>query len=218
MKPSYREGEITLWYDSASTTDIRSRILAEELFKARVVQWNHRRYSLRLEPVFWRALEYQAAARAIRLNQLVGQIAQGADGGNLASHLRCYCLAQAERQAGEATLSPQRRDLLALFDQSPSPAVLLGENGAIRRLNARFAARFEGGDARFLGKSFLRTFRIQTGEPLSRVWHEFADGRQEPLPGRLAHIVKGRVTSASIKLQPIAARRPERFNIVVWIT
>lgn len=191
--------------------------MEEHLLKARVVQWNHRRYSLRLEPPFWRALEFEAAARAIRLNQLVGQIARGSDGGNLASRLRCYCLAQAERRAGEHALSPQRPEMLALFDQSPSPAVILAENGSIRRLNRAFTARFEGAEHRFLGKSFLRSFQVQTAEPVSRAWQQFAEGRTDPLSGRLAHIERGRVSSAAIRLQPISARRPERFNIVVWV-
>ena len=192
--------------------------MTDRQLKARVVQWNHKRYSLRLEPVFWQSLQYQAAARSIRLNQLVGQLAASAEGGNLASHLRCFCLSQAERQAAEAHLAPRANDLLALFDQAPKPAIMLSENGAIRRVNGAFSARYEGGEQHFLGQSFLRAFRVQTAEPLSRAWQAFAEGRREPLHGRLVHIVKGRVTSGRLKMHPIGARRPERFNILVWIS
>lgn len=192
--------------------------MSEFTLKPRVVQWNQKRYSLRLEPVFWRSLERQAASRSIRLNQLVGRLAEEVGEGSLASRLRQYCLAQAEAQGAQTALSARQEDILGLFDQSPSPAALLAQNGSIRRLNAAFAARFEGAEARFLGKSFLRSFQVQTSMPLSRAWQGFVEGRRDPVSGRLAHIARGRVSSATIKLHPISARAPDRFNVVVWLS
>ena len=192
--------------------------MAEDALKPRIVQWNHRRYSLRLEPIFWRSLERQAALRSIRVNQLVGRLAEEGGESSLASRLRQFCLAQAEAKLAESTLSARQEDLLGLFDRSPSPAALLAENGSIRRLNSAFAARFEAAEARFLGKSFLRSFQVQTNMPLSRAWQQFADGRREAIAGRLVHIARGRVSSAHITMHPISAKPPERFNIVVWLS
>lgn len=192
--------------------------MAEDTLKPRIVQWNHRRYSFRLEPIFWRSLERQAAIRSIRVNQLVGRLAEEGGESSLASRLRQFCLAQSEAKLAESAVTARQEDLFRLFDRSPSPAALLAENGSIRRLNAAFSARFEAAEARFLGKSFLRSFQIQTNIPLSRAWQQFADGRGEAVTGRLAHIARGRVTSAQITLHPISAKAPDRFNVVVWLT
>lgn len=192
--------------------------MAEDKLKPRIVQWNHRRYSLRLEPIFWRSLERQAEIRSIRVNQLVGRLAEEGGESSLASRLRQFCLAQTEANLAVSSVSARQEDFFRLFDRSPSPAALLAENGSIRRLNAAFAARFGAAEARFLGKSFLRSFQVQTSIPLSRAWQQFADGRSEAVNGRLAHIARGRVSSAQITLHPISARPPDRFNIVVWLT
>ncbi|MBX9815785.1 MAG: aryl-sulfate sulfotransferase [Proteobacteria bacterium SG_bin5] len=54
--------------------------------------------SISLEPVFWAALEAQAAARNLPLSALIAQIdalrIQAADPPNLASALRCWLFVQ----------------------------------------------------------------------------------------------------------------------------
>lgn len=61
--------------------------------------------SITLEPMFWRALEAAAAARGLPLSALVAQIdavrIEGEDPPNLASALRCWVLADAQRAAAQ---------------------------------------------------------------------------------------------------------------------
>ena len=56
--------------------------------------------SISLEPIFWRALDAQAAARVLPLNALIAEIdavrIRGDDPPNLASALRSWILAQSE--------------------------------------------------------------------------------------------------------------------------
>ncbi|MEM1400148.1 MAG: ribbon-helix-helix domain-containing protein [Pseudomonadota bacterium] len=191
--------------------------MSEDGLKPRVVQWNHKRFSLRLEPIYWRALETQAARRSMGLNALVGRLANSPRQGSLASRLRTFCLTQAERQAAEGHISDRQRDLLDLFDHSPTAGAILAENGTVRRVNPSFTRRFAQDGTDFLGQSFLRAFRVQTSIPLSRIWDQFGEGRREPHGGRLAQISRGRVTTATVTLHPISARKPDRFNVVVWV-
>ncbi|MCB9949322.1 MAG: ribbon-helix-helix domain-containing protein, partial [Rhodospirillaceae bacterium] len=80
-----------------------------EGLKPRIIQADKRRFSLKLEPVFWDALEEIAAARGIRLNRLVAQVAgEAGASSNLASQLRRFCLTEVQRESAEARLGGSR--------------------------------------------------------------------------------------------------------------
>ena len=56
------------------------------------------RTSISLEPEFWAALEAAAAARALSLPRLIGEIDRGRAGRSLSSTLRVFLLDEAGRR------------------------------------------------------------------------------------------------------------------------
>jgi len=56
------------------------------------------RTSISLEPEFWAALEAAAAARALSLPRLIGEIDRGRAGRSLSSALRVFLLDEAGRR------------------------------------------------------------------------------------------------------------------------
>lgn len=192
--------------------------LATEGLKPRIIQADKRRFSLKLEPVFWDALEEIATARGMRLNRLVALIAAEAGGqGNLASHLRRFCLVEAQREAAEARMGGGRLDLGGLLDSSPIPCLLIAANGIVRRENEAFVARFGGFGTRFVGRPFQRHFRFQSAISVAEAWERFSLGEVFTLKGRVVHVAPGRVTTAEARLFPVPARRPVGFHCVLWM-
>ena len=56
--------------------------------RPRILQFNKRRYSIRLEPIFWRVLEDLSQRRSMRLGQFVAELEQSYRGRNFSSFLR----------------------------------------------------------------------------------------------------------------------------------
>ena len=191
---------------------------ADQPLKPRIIQADHRRYSLKLEPVFWAALEEQAQLQGRRLNHLVAEIAREAGpDANLASQLRMFCLTAYQGLQAEREATRQRLDLAGLLDSSPIPALLIAPNMMIRRENAAFSQRFGGEGRRFVGRPVQRFFRLQTAMPLVEAWARFARGEVFAVRGRLIHAVPGRVTTAEMRLFPVPGRGAGRFYCVLWI-
>ena len=88
--------------------------IAAQAPKPRVVQYRGRRYSIRLETVFWKFLEYLAERRNIRLGRYIAGLAGAHDGNNLSSYLRVVCMLEAQRSVAETALGAAHGSLLAL--------------------------------------------------------------------------------------------------------
>jgi predicted DNA-binding ribbon-helix-helix protein len=57
----------------------------------RIVQFEGRRYSVKLEPIWWERLEDLSQQQGLRLNQLLGQVARGStEEANLTAEIRSY--------------------------------------------------------------------------------------------------------------------------------
>ena len=104
--------------------------VAAQAPKPRVVQHQHRRYSIRLEAVFWKFLDYLAARQGVRLGRYIAGLAASYGGNNLSSYLRVVCMLEAERSVAEAALDPTRDSLLALVRDCPSPGVIISRGWA----------------------------------------------------------------------------------------
>ncbi|MGP1397878.1 MAG: ribbon-helix-helix domain-containing protein [Inquilinaceae bacterium] len=184
----------------------------------RILQSAGRRYSLKLEPVYWAGLEEIARDRKQRLNRLVASLAgELPPGASLASAVRAFCLTEAQRRATEARLAPGGRvPLAAVIDACPSAALVLGEDGTIRRQNEAFIARFGSGDTRFVGRPFRRFFQFRANVPLNKAWQDFYAGTYYRVTGRVVHVARGRVITATGRLHPMPARSPAAFQVVFW--
>jgi len=78
----------------------------EQAPKPRIVQYNNRRYSIRLEPVFWRALETLAERNQMRLGKFIAELEETYQGKNFSSFLRVFSMLR--RPPGRRTGIPSR--------------------------------------------------------------------------------------------------------------
>jgi len=177
----------------------------------RIVQADGRRYSLRLEPEFWTALERAAKDRGVRLGRLVAGIAkEAAPGANLASRLRLFCLDAADRRAGklhdslqEATRSSGDTDIAVLVDSLPIPAVVIGGAGEIKHFNGGFGRWFGPGHPQLVGKPFDFFMKLRTQQPFEQIRRAFGERRLAMALGHVMYVSPGRVAAAPCRLVPV---------------
>lgn len=184
----------------------------------RILQVDGKRYSVRLEPDFWMALEASAERRHVRLNRLVAQLAErlGA-GGNLASSLRVYCVRELRRLVQAKALATDRTSLLALASSAPAPCLVLGgHDQRIVMANEAFSAWIGRSPDDLIGEPVLRHFRFRGVHSFEELWREL--GRQWLLPeaSRIINIEPGRVLAANATLVPVLTGR-ERPSCLVWV-
>lgn len=183
----------------------------------RILQVDGKRYSVRLEPDFWMALEASAERRRTRLNRLVAQLAQRLDDdGNLASALRVHCLRELRRLVQAKALAADRVSLLALAESAPAPCLVLGHDQRIIAANEAFGAWIGRSPDDLAGEPVLRHFRFRGARSFEELWR--ALGRQwlSPEASRIINIEPGRVLAANATLVPVLTGR-ERPSCLVWV-
>lgn len=186
-------------------------------WEQRILQFDGRRYSLRLEPDFWSALEGIAARRRQRLNRLVAEIAmQRSCGANLSSALRVFCLAEVQRGALSRPMPPDRASLLALAESAPLPCLVFGGDQKILALNHAFARWVGLPRERLLGEPMLRHFLFPTIRSLAEMWAGFPREAAPPQPLPLISIEPGRLLTGNAKLSPVPGARGRPLWLV-WL-
>lgn len=183
-------------------------------WEQRILQFDGRRYSLRLEPDFWRALEGIAAGRKLRLNRLVAEISrQRAPGTNLASTLRVFCLAEVQRTGLSRPLPADRASLLALAESAPLPCLVFGGDQKILTLNHAFARWVGVPRESLLGEPVLRHFLFPTLRSPAQMW---AGSPSEAAPPEIAPLISiepGRLLTANAKVLPVPGAR----GLPLWL-
>lgn len=101
----------------------------------RIVQYQGRRFALRLERIYWQQLENIAERRSIRIGKLVAQLAQTCPTINLSSYVRGFCMAEAQRDLARYRLNAGAFDLVSILRGSPAAALILDENRTIMEVN-----------------------------------------------------------------------------------
>ena len=101
----------------------------------RIVQYNKKRFALRLESVFWEQLERLARKRGQRIGQLVNELSESSDGPNVSSFIRGFCMLEAEREANRLRLTAGAFDLVDILRGCPAPALLLRHDRTIFEVN-----------------------------------------------------------------------------------
>ena len=186
----------------------------------RILQVKGRRYSIRLESIFWRVLEELSAADGIRLNAMVRRIAEGEavdPPGNLTSRLRVHCARELRQRLMGAMLPATHRNLFSIAGVAPTPCLVVSSRQEILAANEPFGAWF-GTEARsVVGHPVARHFRFRSSPAFDEVWSEFGEGRVIPQPVRIISIVPGRVRAANAILQPIPLEAQTGFVSFVWL-
>jgi len=195
-------------------------LAGEERAVQRILQVKGRRYSIRLEPIFWRVLEELASADGVRLNAMVRRIADaeiGSPGGNLTSRLRVHCARALRQRLMGAMLPATHRNLFSIAEVAPTPCLVMSARQEILAANEPFGIWF-GADARsVVGHPVARHFRFRSSPVFDEVWAEFSEGRVTPQPVRIISIVSGRVRAANAVLQPIPFEAQAGFVSFVWL-
>jgi len=183
----------------------------------RILQAGGRRYSLRLEGCYWETLAAIAARRGLRLSRLVAEVAARADGTNLASHLRVFCLEETRRATLMHELAADRTSVVTLIEGAPAPALAVDALGRIVAINAPFLERIGASAETLLGTPLLRYFRFhcRTGINIETLLKELS-GWATAESARMIHIVPGRVLAVPVRLVPVGIARGRRLCLI-WI-
>lgn len=186
----------------------------------RILQVKGRRYSIRLEPIFWRVLEELASADRVRLNHLVGRVAESispAGDNNLTSRLRVFCAEQLRRRLMASLLPATQRNVFSIAEVSPAACLIVSARQEILATNLAFGGWFGGEGRSIIGHPLGRHFRVRSTPPAEEIWSEFSEGRVTPHQARLISIAPGRVRAANALLQPIPFEAEAGFVCFVWL-
>ena len=186
--------------------------------KARIVQHEKRRFSIRLEHVFWRVLERAAVERGVRLGRLVAQLAEGYEGRNFSSYLRTVCMAAAEISAARADLAPTSASLIDMVAACPSAGLVLSADGIILAHNQALSAWLGGGHPRLIQAPFQSMFHLRPPELLRELLVAAKDTRKASRRAQLLYIVPGRTSAAGAHVLALRGARPGRVYVVIWLS
>src|SRR5688572_3059395 len=162
----------------------------EATAKQRILQADGRRYSLKLEPAFWATLSEAAEERGLKLGRLVADLAAAAPrGGNLASQLRLFCLAElgrrrqgAEAEARHASLPAGSTDIDTLVEICPAPCLIVARDRRILRANEAFGRWYGSGYVNLPGKSLDHFFRLKMASGYEAMIAAFGSGQVNATP------------------------------------
>jgi predicted DNA-binding ribbon-helix-helix protein len=176
----------------------------------RIVQFEGRRYSVKLEPIWWERLEDLSQQQGLRLNQLIGHVARNAtEEVNLTAAIRSYCLSRTleqlnrvEGELEERSLTNQGVPLGLIVDACPSPTLMVSHNQSIQRAN-QAAVQWLGIDAAALiGRMIGHYIQIKSQIPLDKILQEFENGAHHVYHGRIVYLRPGRVVTARANICP----------------
>ncbi len=183
----------------------------------RILQVEGKRYSLRLEPPFWGALEDHAARRKMRLNRLVADFAARLEPrANLASSLRVHCLRVVQRQVRENAHATDHTSLLALADSAPAPCMVLDSDQRIVAVNGAFLTWVSREPDDLVGDPVLRHFRFRGARSFDDLWRGLGRHWLLPETSRIINIEPGRVLAANASLVPVLTGQ-QQPSCLVWV-
>lgn len=190
----------------------------EQVPKPRIVQFNNRRYSIRLEPVFWRVLDDLASRNRLRLGRFVAELEAGYLGKNFSSFLRVLCMLDAERSLAEMRLGDGRASLVELVESCPAPGVVLSQDRTIIACNPAFTAWLGVPDLPVVGSELTSVVQIRTRRSLNEVWLDMVNGDSSSIDARILHVAPGRVSTAQGRILALPSKDSEVFYSVMWLT
>jgi predicted DNA-binding ribbon-helix-helix protein len=185
--------------------------------KPRIVQHRNRRYSIRLEPVFWLTLENLARQKSMRLGQFVAALANEYAGGNFSSYLRVVCMLETERALAEASLKPSQGNVLDVVMACPSPGVVLSRFRTIVGHNASFAEWLGPGHKPLTGADLTEIIQVRTRRPLNDIWLDLIAGTESRAEARVLYVEPGRAIAATARILALQPTGSGEFFAVMWL-
>jgi predicted DNA-binding ribbon-helix-helix protein len=203
--------------DQGPDPDHSRTAVAAQAPKPRVVQHRGRRYSIRLETIFWTFLDYLAARHGLRLGRYIAGLAAAYRGNNLSSYLRVVCMLEAERRLAETELAPNRDSLLALVRDCPSPGVILSRSRTLLGYNAAFARWLGPGPRVLAGSALTDVLQVRTARSLNEVWTDMVAGAQGTVKAHVLRVSPGLVSAAQATIVPLRTGGEDGFYAVMWL-
>ncbi len=186
--------------------------------RPRIVQFNNRRYSIRLEPVFWRALETLAERNQVRLGKFIAELEETYQGKNFSSFLRVFSMLDAERGLAEGRLGDGRASLLDLVEACPTPGVVLSHDRTIIACNTAFTGWLGKPYSPVVGSDLTAVLQVRTRRSLNEVWQDMVNGDAAAIDARILHVAPGRVSTAQGRILALPSNDPLSFYSVMWLT
>jgi predicted DNA-binding ribbon-helix-helix protein len=190
---------------------------ADQAPKARIVQYNKKRYSIRLEPVFWRALEMVAKDHDLKVGRFIGKLETIYQGPNFSSFLRVFCMVSAERHLAAVEADASKDTLLSIINASPSPAALVALDMTIISSNNSFY-NWVGEDKQSLeGSSINKLFQMRTRGLFQDNLKELLSAQIPHIDARIIRMVPGKVITAQARMVRASLPNQKRQHLVIWI-
>ena len=185
--------------------------------KPRIVQYRNRRYSVRLEPIYWRNLERIAERRQNRLGQLIATLAEDHRGGNFSSFLRVYCMLEAERAFAVRHLGTSLTSLMDVLGTCPAPGLILSRHRTIVSFNEAFGDWLGAVEVSVIGANLTSLLQVRTVQPLNAVWQSMIIGKESRVAARVLYVAPGRVNAAQASFLALHAAGGTEFYAVMWL-
>ncbi len=186
--------------------------------KPRIVQYKNRRYSIRLEPVFWQTLESLSERENMRLGRFIAELAERYNGNNFASHLRVISMVESERALAQASLLPTADNILSVVRACASPGLVLSRYRTILAHNDGFLEWLGAPDESLAGADLTSVIQVRTRRPLNDLWLDMVAGNVTIAEANVLHVEPGRVIAAAAKLLGLHPRDSEGFYAVMWLS
>jgi predicted DNA-binding ribbon-helix-helix protein len=196
--------------------------VAAQVPRPRIVQYNKRRYSIRLESVFCQFLEFLSERRGIWLGRFVAELADGYRGHNLSSYLRVVCMIEAERGVVRARLDPRRDSLLGLVQACPNSGDVISQTRRIIAYNDAFSDWLGPEGKRLAGLDLATALQVRTSRPLAEVSPDLRAGRRPSFQAQVLHSSTGPVKAAQATIVPLRSPGDDshgghEFSAVMWL-
>ncbi|MHA1599282.1 MAG: ribbon-helix-helix domain-containing protein [Alphaproteobacteria bacterium] len=186
--------------------------------KPRILQHLGRRYSIRLEPIFWQSLDSLAARQGMRLGRFVAERAETYRGANFASYLRVICMLDAGQALAHATLRPSQGSLIDLVTGCTSPGLVLTRHRTIVAYNGGLEQWLGPAHKPLAGAELTSIMQIRTRRPLNEIWEEMLDGKLARADINVLNVEPGRVVAANARLLALHAPEEDAFYAVLWLS
>lgn len=186
--------------------------------KPRIVQYRNKRYSVRLEPIYWQTLEVLADRERIRLGRFVAELAENYEGPNFSSYLRVFCMLEGEQALARETLGPTHHGLLDVVTNCPNPGLILSRYRTVIAYNSAFGEWLGPADVAVVGAELTTLVQVRTRRSLTDVWQDLVDGREPKTEAKLLYVAPGRVNAAQATILALRSQAYQEFYAVMWLS
>ena len=186
--------------------------------KPRIVQYRNKRYSVRLEPIYWQTLEVLSDRHRKRLGRFVAELAEGYDGPNFSSYLRVFCMLEGEQALARETLGPTHHGLLDVVTYCPNPGVILSRYRTVIAYNSSFGEWLGPADVAVVGAELTTLVQVRTRRSLNDVWQDLVSGREPKAEAKLLFVAPGRVNAAQATILALRSQAYQEFYAVMWLS